>query len=100
MVRSVAGRNSVAAFTFVVAAVWLGVSLMRGLECLLVFMLVSGAMRLYQLRSDSRDRARVDVGRRAQRESQMKSGAASKSAQRRWDDRAEPDWPTAGEPAW
>jgi hypothetical protein len=55
-VRSVAACYLVAAFAFMAAATWVGVSLTGGFTCLFVFVLAFQAMRLYQRRSDSRDR--------------------------------------------
>lgn len=56
MVRLVAARYLVAAFAFMAAATWVGVSLTGGFMCLFVFVLALQAVRLYQRRSDSRDR--------------------------------------------
>ncbi len=51
--RSMAARYLVAAFAFLAAAIWLGVGLKNGFVCLLVFVLASQAVRLYQLRTGS-----------------------------------------------
>lgn len=55
MARSVA-RYLVAAFAFMAAATWVGISLTGGFTCLLVFVLAFQAVRLYQRRSDPRSR--------------------------------------------
>jgi hypothetical protein len=55
-VRSVAARYLVAAFAFMAAAIWFGLSLTGGFACLLVFVLALQAVRLYQRRSDLRSR--------------------------------------------
>jgi hypothetical protein len=57
MVRSVTERYVVAAFAFMATATWLGVALIHGLLCLLVALLASQAVRLYQRRTDTRGRA-------------------------------------------
>ena len=54
--RSVAERYLVAAFAFMAAAIWLGVSLTGGFACLFAFVLASQAVRLYQQRSGSDNR--------------------------------------------
>ena len=57
MVRSVAERYAVGAVAFMVAAAALGVGVVNGFICLVVFVLAVRAVRLYQLRSSSRTRA-------------------------------------------
>jgi hypothetical protein len=56
--RSVVERYAVAAFAFMAAAIWLGVSLTGGFTCLFVFVVALQAVRLYQRRSDVRTRRR------------------------------------------
>ena len=53
MVRSAAKRYAVAATAFLAAATWLGVSVIHGLACLLVFVLALQAAGLYQRRRRS-----------------------------------------------
>jgi hypothetical protein len=55
-VGAVVGRYLVAAFAFIAAATWVGISLTGGLKCLFVFVLALQAVRLYQRRSDLRSR--------------------------------------------
>ena len=51
--RSAAKRYAVAAMAFLAAATWLGVSVMRGIACLSVFVLAVQAVGLYQRRGSS-----------------------------------------------
>jgi membrane protein implicated in regulation of membrane protease activity len=46
----VIARYLVAAFAFIAAATWVGISLTGGLKCLFVFVLALQAVRLYQRR--------------------------------------------------
>jgi hypothetical protein len=55
-VRSVAARYLVAAFAFMAAAIWFGLSLTGSFACLLVFVLALQVGRVYQRRSDLRSR--------------------------------------------
>jgi hypothetical protein len=52
----VAARYLVAAFAFMAAAIWFGLSLSSGFACLFVFVFALQAARLYQRRSDLRRR--------------------------------------------
>lgn len=54
--KSVAARYLIAAFAFMDAALWLGISLTSSFTCLFVFVLTFQAVRLYQRRSDLRRR--------------------------------------------
>jgi hypothetical protein len=112
-VRSVAERYAVAAFAFMAAAVWLGVGLTHGFACLLVFVLAVQAVRLYQRRSEARDRAGASSRDRRSRSERVPAEERSASSRRRptsgrpsssgllYDgDRQEPGWPVAGEAAW
>jgi hypothetical protein len=56
VVKSVAARYLIAAFAFMDAALWLGISLSSSFTCLFVFVLTFQAVRLYQRRSDLRRR--------------------------------------------
>jgi hypothetical protein len=73
--RSVAERYLVAAFAFMAAAIWLGVSLTSGFACLFVFVLASQAVRLYQQRSGSDSR---HAGSRRERPSRERSSYSNR----------------------
>jgi hypothetical protein len=110
--RSVAARYFVAAFAFMAAATWVGISLTGGFMCLFVFMLALQAVRLYQRRSDSHSRpaSRHERPSRympvAAEERSGSSPAApprdrSRSTGRVYDeDREEIGWPVASEATW
>lgn len=113
MARSLAARYLVAAFAFMAAAAWVGVSLTGGFTCLFVFVLALQAVRLYQRRSDSRSRRSSPRRERPSRHEpdwageQIPSSAPparrdrSRSSDRVYDgDREELGWPVAGEAAW
>jgi hypothetical protein len=80
VVRSVVARYVVAAFAFIAAATWVGVSLTGGLKCLFVFVLALHAVRLYQRRHDQRSRRPASRCERPSREQagrqQIREGAA------------------------
>jgi hypothetical protein len=111
--RSVVGRYLVAAFAFLAAAVWLGVSLKSGFTCLLVFVLAFQAVRLYQRRSDSRrrrprsTRERPSLYEPARAEETIVSSPAPSRRVRPqpsdaiYDgDREDAGWPVASEATW
>ena len=74
--RSVAERHLVAAFAFMAAAIWLGVGLTNGFACLLVFVLASQAVRVYQQRSGSDSRR---AGSRQERPSRERPSRSKRS---------------------
>jgi hypothetical protein len=76
----VVARYLVAAFAFVAAAIWVGVSLTGGVECLFVFVLAFQAVLLYHRRSDSRSRPATSRRERASRYEPALSDEASISA--------------------
>lgn len=76
MARSVAERYLVAAFAFMAAATWLGVSVIGGFVCLFVFVIAFQAVRVYQRR-----RRPVDRRGRPRRESVYIYDPASVEAQ-------------------
>jgi hypothetical protein len=95
------------------AAAWLGVGLMNGFACLLVFVLASQAVRLYQRRSASRARVGTSSRQRSSRHEHVSGEERRASSRRRpasdrpsssgrlYDgDREESGWPVAGEAAW
>jgi hypothetical protein len=103
----------VAAFAFMAAATWVGISLTGGFTCLFVFVLAFQAVRLYQRRSDSRSRRSSSRHERPSRyepvlaeEKTITSPARprsdrSRSAGRVYDaDREQIGWPVASEAAW
>jgi hypothetical protein len=67
-VRSAIARYLVAAFAFIAAATWVGISLTGGLKCLFVFVLALQAVRLYQRRHDQRSRRPASRRERPSRE--------------------------------
>ncbi len=75
--RSVVERYLVAAFAFMAAAIWLGVGLKNGFACLLVFVLASQAVRLYQQRSGSRGHR---AGSRHERPSRERSSRPKRAS--------------------
>jgi hypothetical protein len=108
--RSVAERYLVAAFAFMAAATWLGVSLTAAFTCLLVFVLAFQAVRLYQRRSASRSRrSRSARVRRSHHESEVAQDTdisvrapstrdRSRSGGRLYDEeREEVGWPVSSE---
>ena len=113
MARSIAARYLVAAFAFMAAATWNGVSLSGGFTCLFVFVLALQAVRRYQRRGDPRGRRSGPGRERPQRrepegpEELVASPARparrerSRSTGRLYDgNREEIGWPVAGEAAW
>jgi hypothetical protein len=58
----------VAAFAFIAAATWVGISLTGGLKCLLAFVLALQAARLYQRRRDLRSRRSPSRGEHRSRD--------------------------------
>lgn len=111
--RSVAERYAVAAFAFLAAAVWLGVGLISGFACLLVFLLAAQAVRLYQQRSDAREEAQTSSRERRSRDSRIvaeepsssrrrsRSADRPASSRRLYDaDREDLAWPAVGESSW
>jgi hypothetical protein len=103
----------VAAFAFMAAATWVGISLTGGFTCLIVFVLALQAVRLYQRRTDSRSRRSASRPQRASRhepalaEEKSISSAApprrdrSRSTGRVYDaDRERIGWPVASEATW
>lgn len=97
MARSATERYAVAAFAFMAAATWLGVGLIHGLLCLLVAGLAAQAVRIYQRRSDSRERA---VAQRRHRRRQRPAENRSPRSGLYDADRADVDWQAAGDAAW
>ena len=59
MAKSMVQRYLIAALGFAAASVWLGVGLMRGLECLLAFLLTSLAVAVLQARRRVLERSRT-----------------------------------------
>jgi hypothetical protein len=111
-VGSVVARYLVAAFAFIAAATWVGISLTGGLECLFLFVLALQAVRLYQRRSDLRSRRSPSRRERPSRdqaalaEEQIISSPAPPRRDRSrssgvYDSSREADgWPLASEAAW
>lgn len=109
--RSVA-RYSVAAFAFMAAATWVGISLTGGFTCLFVFVLASQTVRLYQRRSDLRSRPASSGRERRSRDEpvQTEERISSRPPTRRarsqpagcvYDGgREESGWSVASEAAW
>ncbi len=113
MVRSVAERYLVAAFAFMAAATWFGVSLTSGFACLFVFVLAFQVVRAYQRRSRSRTRNAGSAAERRSRyeyrsveETDLPVPAAresdrARSSRRVYDgDRENLGWPVASEATW
>ena len=109
---SVIARYLVAAFAFIAAATWVGISLTGGLKCLFVFVLALQVVRLYQRRSDARStrsRARRERPSRDQaalaEENIISPPALARRDRSRssgvYDSNREMDgWPVAREAAW
>ena len=107
---SVIGRYLVAAFAFLAAATWVGISLTGGLECLFVFVLALQAVRLYQRRSHLRSRRssrreRPSRDQAALAEEQIISSPVSPRRDRSrssgvYDGGQADGWPVASEGAW
>lgn len=110
--RSVA-RYLVAAFAFMAAATWVGISLTSGFTCLFVFVLASQAVRLYQRRNDLRSRPASSRRERPSRhepvqpEERISSSppairrARSQRSGHVYDgDREQSGWSVASEAAW
>lgn len=100
--RSVAERYAVAVVAFMAAAVWLGVSVFRGLECLFVFVAAAQALRLYERRRDSdrRSRSRQVPARAPGTASRQRTTARPASPRLYDDERATPDRPVASSSGW
>jgi len=111
--RSVAARYLIAAFAFMDAALWLGISLSDSFICLLVFVLTLHAVRLYQRRSHVRRRRTSSRRERPYRyepapaEETITTSPSPPPRERSqpsgeiYDgDREEVGWPTAGEATW
>lgn len=97
MVRSVAERYAVAAFAFMAAATWLGVGVVHGLLCLLVALVASQAVRIYQRRSGTRAAATSRQRRRTRPAQRTERPRRAGLYDAGTDDF---DWPTAGDAAW
>ena len=112
MARSVVERYLVAAFAFMAAATWFGVSLTGGFACLFVFVLASQAVRLYQRRTGLRSRraaprrerpcrASASIEERPISSSAASGGDRSRRSGRIYDnDGEEFGWPVASEGTW
>lgn len=61
--KALAQRYAVAAMAFAAAAVWLGVGVVSGLECLLAFLVTSVAMDAVQRRNRVQERRRRSTSR-------------------------------------
>ena len=86
-------RYVIAAIAFVLAVVWLGVGLMRGLECLLVFLLVSLIVAVVQRRQAVV--VRRDSRRAIGAEAKVRRPEAAAVRERRHARRSEsPPWPS------
>lgn len=96
MVTRVSQRFGIAAVAFAIAAIWTGIGLTSGFECLLVFTLAYGGAAVVQQRREA-VRRQAERGRRSRRTS---SGRARRPDPVVWDD-DEPeeltesrDWPS------
>lgn len=102
MARSVAARYLMAASAFMATAIWVGVGLSGGFTCLFVFVLALQAVRLYQRRSESRNRRSTPRRERPFAPSAPPARRErSRSTGRIYDgDREELAWPVASEATW
>lgn len=112
--KSLVQRYLIATLAFATAAVWFGVGLTRGLECLLVFLLTSLVAAVMQRRqlvvershghhatSGHRHGRRRAVPDARDRRHPKHSGARSRPSRTLYDDEADSgDWPQLAEPRW
>jgi hypothetical protein len=108
---SVTARYLVAAFAFMAAAAWDGVSLTGGFTCLFVFVLALQAVRLSQRRGETHSRRPSSRRQRPSRQESDRAEVASPAPPPRHDrsrpsgrvydgDREEIGWPVASEATW
>jgi len=94
--KSLAQRYLIAAIGFAAAAVWLGVGLVKGLECLLAFLLVSLIVAVVQQRQVAVERRHVrhamsapaSTRRREQRDEARDRRRARRSQSSPWPSRS------------
>ena len=104
--KSLVQRYLIATLGFAAAAVWLGVGLTKGLECLLVFLLTSLVAAVRQRRQLAVERGNGHSRRRAvpdarDRRPPRHSGSRSRPLQTLYDDDADSDdWPQLAERRW
>ena len=105
--KSLVQRYLIATLGFAAAAVWLGVGLTKGLECLLVFLLTSLVAAVRQRRQLAVERVHAQSRRRAvpdqrdQRHQPRHSGSRSRPLRTLYDDEAAgDDWPHLVERHW
>jgi hypothetical protein len=113
LARAVAARYLIAAFLFMDAALWLGISLSDSFICLFVFVLTCQGVHHHQRRSDSRRRRTSSRRERPSRyEAALAEDAILSSSPSSQPDRSRPSspiydrgreetgWPVASEASW
>ena len=104
--KSLVQRYLIATLGFAAAAVWLGVGLTKGLECLLVFLLTSLVAAVRQRRQLAVGRGHEHDRRRAvpdtrDRQHPRHSASRARPSRTLYDDEADSgDWPQLAERRW